>query len=250
MESPYIDLFESNEKNQLLKSLSSSNFGSTYIYNLMNLKRINIKTARTPNKSYQNFNFKISSRNKNGLSQEYLYFSNVKNKKVRNIYETILKNSCREKEPRMIHLKNLFRVKKKNYFIKYNDDKNNIGIIIANDNNKKKSRTSNNLPFINKSSSQKIFKLNNNNNSINNSEMLNDIENKNTYKNTKKISSLFFKNSLESNKNKNKRYKLLDRPHSIKDNRNIKLGKSKFRDYLISFEKDVDKEKNSIVLKK
>ena len=113
MESPYIDLFESNEKNRLLKSLSSNNFGSTYIYNLMNLKRINIKTARTPNKSYQNFNFKISSRNKNGLSQEYLYFSNVKNKKVRNIYETILKNSCREKEPRMIHLKNLFRIKRK-----------------------------------------------------------------------------------------------------------------------------------------
>ena len=248
MESPYIDLFESNEKNRLLKSLSSSNFGSTYIYNLMNLKRINIKTARTPNKSYQNFNFKISSRNKNGLSQEYLYFSNVKNKKVRNIYETILKNSCREKEPRMIHLKNLFRVKKKNYFIKYNDDKNNIGIIIANDNNKKKSRTSNNLPFINKSSSQKIIKLNNSNNHSINDEIVNDIENKNNHSNKQKV-SLLFKNSFENNKNPNKRYKLIQKPHSIKDNKNIKIRNSKFKDYLNVFDKDFDKGYNSIDLK-
>ena len=92
------------------------------------------------------------------------------------------------------------------------------------------------MPFINKNSSQKIFKLNNNNNSINSSEIMNDIEKKNTHKNTKKVSSLF-KNSLESNKNKNKRYRLLDRPHSIKDNRKLKL-----RDYLISFDKDVVKE--------
>jgi hypothetical protein len=61
---------------------------------------------------------------------------------------------------------------------------------------------------------------------------MNDIENKNNHRNTKKVFSLFFKNSLEINKNQNKRYKLLDRSHSIKDNRNLKLRKSKFRDYL------------------
>ena len=249
MESPYIDLFETNEKNCLLKSMSSSNFGSTYTYNLMNLKSHYIKSARTPNKSYQNFNFKISSRNNIRLSQEYLYFSNVKNKKIRNIYETILKNSCREKEPKMVHLKNLFRIKKKNYFIKYNDEKNNIGNIIANDNNKKKSRTSHNLPFINKSSSQKMFKMNNNNNnSINNSEIVNDSENKNNHSNKKKV-SLFFKNSLENDKNPNKRYKLLQRPNIFKDNKNLKIINSKFKDYLNFLDKDFDKGYNSFDLK-
>ena len=233
MESPYIDLFESNEKYRLLKSMSSSNFGSAYIYSIINLKRNNIKRAKTPNKTIQFFNPKRSSKNNIASSQEYLYFSDIKNKKVRNIYETILKNSCREKEPRTVHLKNLFRTKKKKILFKYNnDDKINIGNIISNDNIEKKSRTSNNLPFINKSSSQKVFKLNNHNNSINNSEIMNDIENKNNHRNTKKVFSLFFKNSLEINKNQNKRYKLLDRSHSIKDNRNLKLRKSKFRDYL------------------
>ena len=243
MELLYIDLFESNEKYKLLKSMSSSNFSSTSIYNITNLKRSNIKITKTPNKTPQYFSSKSSKINNIGLSQEYIYFDNIKNKKVRKIYETILKNSCREKEPRMMNLKNLFRMKKKKLCLNYNDDKFNIGNIISNENIKKKSRTTRNLPFINKNSSQKMFKLSNNNsNSINNSEIVNDIENKNTYKNTKKVSSLFFKNSLESNKNKNKRYKLLDRPHSIKDNRNLKFRKSKFRDYLISFDKDVDKE--------
>ena len=249
MEPLYIDLLESNEKYKLLKSMSSSNFSSTYIYNITNLKRNNIKSPKNSNKTSQYFISKSSKKNNIGLSQENIYFNNIKNKKVRKMYETILKNSCREKEPRMMNLKNLFRMKKKKLFLNYNEDKFNIGNIISNDNINKKSRTTKDLPFINKSSSQKIFKLNNNNNSINSSEIMNDIEKKNTHKNTKKVSSLF-KNSLESNKNKNKRYRLLDRPHSIKDNRNIKLGKSKFRDYLISFEKDVDKEKNSIVLKK
>ena len=238
MELLYIDLFESNEKYKLLKSMSSSNFSSTYIYNITNLKRNNIKSPKNSNKTSQYFISKSSKKNNIGLSQEYIYFDNIKNKKVRKIYETILKNSCREKEPRMMNLKNLFRMKKKKLCLNYNDDKFNIGNIISNENIKKKSRTTRNLPFINKNSSQKMFKLSNNNsNSINNSEIVNDIENKNTYKNTKKVSSLFFKNSLESNKNKNKRYKLLDRPHSIKDNRKLKL-----RDYLISFDKDVDKE--------
>jgi hypothetical protein len=237
MEPLYIDLLESNEKYKLLKSMSSSNFSSNYIYNITNLKRGNKKSTKTPSKTSQYFISKSSKINNIGLSQENIYFNNIKNKKVRKMYETILKNSCREKEPRMVNLKNLFRMKTKKLFLNYNDDKFNIGNIISNDNINKKSRTTKDLPFINKSSSQKIFKLNNNNNSINNSEMLNDIENKNTYKNTKKISSLFFKNSLESNKNKNKRYRLLDRPHSIKDNRKLKL-----RDYLISFDKDVVKE--------
>ena len=236
MEPLYIDLLESNEKYKLLKSMSSSNFSSNYIYNITNLKRGNKKSTKTPSKTSQYFISKSSKKNNIGLSQEYIYFDNIKNEKVRKIYETILKNSCREKEPRMMNLKNLFRMKKKKLFLNYNEDKFNIGNIISNDKIEKKSRTSRNLPFINKNSSQKIFKLNNNNNSINSSEIMNDIEKKNTHKNTKKVSSLF-KNSLESNKNKNKRYRLLDRPHSIKDNRKLKL-----RDYLISFDKDVVKE--------
>jgi hypothetical protein len=233
MEPLYIDLLESNEKYKLLKSMSSSNFSSNYIYNITNLKRGNKKSTKTPSKTSQYFISKSSKINNIGLSQENIYFNNIKNKKVRKMYETILKNSCREKEPRTVHLKNLFRTKKKKILFKYNnDDKINIGNIISNDNIEKKSRTSNNLPFINKSSSQKVFKLNNHNNSINNSEIMNDIENKNNHRNTKKVFSLFFKNSLEINKNQNKRYKLLDRSHSIKDNRNLKLRKSKFRDYL------------------
>jgi len=252
MESPYIDLFEPNEndKNRLLKSMSSSNFGSTYAYNLINRKINNIKSAKTPNKYYHNFNLKSSSKNGIGLSQEFIYFSNVKNKKVRNIYETILKNSCREKEPRMIHLKNLFRAKKKKSFYIKNDDKNNLENInfIANGNIKKKSRTSNNLPFIIKSSSLKILKLNNSNtNYINNSEIMHDNENKINHSNKKKT-SLFFKNSLGTNKNPNKRYNSLKRPHSIKENKNVVVRNSKIRDYLNFFDKDFDKGYNSIDL--
>ena len=95
-----------------------------------------------------------------------------------------------------------------------------------------------------------MLKLNNsnNNNSINNSEIMNDIENKRHHRNKKKV-SLFFKNSFESNKNPNKRYKLLERPLSIKDNKNIKLRNSKFREYLNFFDKDCDKGYNSIDLK-
>ena len=81
-----------------------------------------------------------------------------------------------------------------------------------------------------------------------NDEIVNDIENKNNHSNKQKV-SLLFKNSFENNKNPNKRYKLIQKPHSIKDNKNIKIRSSKFKDYLNIYDKDFDKGYNSIDLK-
>lgn len=215
-----IPLAKSKKRNTLIKSISTNGFGTLFSYNL-DILRKQIKSARTRNKTPKN---ELKLTKKLILPDEQLFFSEIKNKKVRNIYEAILRNSCKEKEPKTKHLKNIFRIKKtKNFLLKPN--------INSQINNKdKKSRTSNNLPFV-----QLSHNLNNINSFINHSNINSDFENKNLINiNKAKIPSLFLKKSNENNNNTNSNinqsYKKKILPISFDNNKN-KVKKRKINNF-------------------
>lgn len=231
-------ILKSNHKT-LFKNNSTNNFGSTFLYNLKYLRNDLMKKTITPKKdNINNIRFKSAKKKLLFLPDEQLFFSQIKNKQVRNFYETILKNSCRVKELKTKHLKNIFRIKNSNNVLLKSNQKEaeNIFDLHNNNNKEKKSRTSNNLPFIQ-------FSQNNNNNnySINNIQDNNsnsiDIEIKRSVDNTKKntkatIPSLFLKKSREKNKIRNSSYKIKINPISSNYKNNMNSRNKFFRENL------------------
>lgn len=196
----------------LLKSNSSNGFGTTYLYNIDYLKREHFRRAMSAKKMY-NKDYRLKSvKKKLFIVDEQFFFSQIKNKDVRNFYESVIKNACREKEPKTKHLKNIFRLKKSRNFLLKPNVKNEIESMINTPKSKKerKSRTSNNLPFIHLPKNINNIDLINNNVNVNN-----DIENnKKIYIHINndsikyKIPSIFLKKAKEKSKIKNESFKI------------------------------------------
>ena len=191
-----IQKIKSNGKPTLLRSMSSNNFGTTFSYDFNSIKREKIKSSKYQNKTAQKNNRLKSGKTNLILPDEQIFFSQIKDEKVRNFYESILKHSCREKEPKTKYLKNIFRIKNKRPFLLNLNVKNEIEkVVYSRNNNNKKSRTSNNLPFIQLSQNIKS-PINKNEHS----KILNDIENinnisNNLYNKNKKYSIFLKKNN-------------------------------------------------------
>ena len=237
-------LVKSNKRNSLLKSNSTNSFGTIFIYNLDIIKSKRIH-PRTPNKTPKN-DLKIK---KNlFLPEEQKFFCDIKNKKVRNFYETILRNSCKEKEPKLKHLKNIFRLKNTKINLLKPKMKNEIDIIINLQSNKeKKSRTSNNLPFIQLSQNQNL----NNVNSFYNSNINGDIDSKTIINYNNKIPSLFLKKDKKNtNLNQSNNVNILPISFDYKNKKIIKRKSISFLDELISYDKKGKKKQNSVEYKK
>ena len=194
-----IQRIKSNGKPTLLRSMSSNNFGTTFSYDFNSIKREKIKSSKYQNKTAQKNNRLKSGKTNLILPDEQIFFSQIKDEKVRNFYESILKHSCREKEPKTKYLKNIFRIKNKRPFLLNLNVKNEIEkVVYSRNNNNKKSRTSNNLPFI--QLSQNIKSPINYINKNEHSKILNDIENinnisNNLYNKNKKYSIFLKKNN-------------------------------------------------------
>ena len=239
-----IPLAKSKKRNTLIKSISTNGFGTLFSYNL-DILRKQIKSARTRNKTPKN---ELKLTKKLILPDEQLFFSEIKNKKVRNIYETILRNSCKEKEPKLKHLKNIFRLKNTKTNLLKPKMKNEIDIIINLQSNKeKKSRTSNNLPFIKLSQNQNL----NNVNSFYNSNINGDIDSKTIINYNNKIPSLFLKKDKKNtNLNQSNNINILPISFDYKNKKIIKRRSISFLDELISYDKKRKKQQNSVEYKK
>lgn len=206
------------------KNKSPNNFRKTFSNSFKLLEKEENIRINSPNKRFISNNRIKSGKKQLYLPEEQNIFVKIKNKEVRNFYETILKNSCREKEPKTKNLKNIFRLKNtKNFIIKpivkkvsHSNSSQNI----------KKSRTSNSLPFIQVSQNvNNIYPINNNGFTF-------DIENKNNMDNNKnndnvvyKIPSLFLKNAGQKHKIKNLSHSIEKTPIALflkNKNKNIK----------------------------
>lgn len=231
----------------LIRSMSSKNFGTIFSYSIYNLRKNKIKSANTPNKTFQRYSLMKSNKKDINLSNDSVYFTNIKNLKVRNFYETILKNSCREKEPKTILLKNAFKQNNKRSFL-YKSKKDVNNIFIRNELTEKKSRTTNNLPFIQYSHNLNLKNKNNYNNNCSNNNIFGDIENKNinsiyNIHGRNKANSLLYKDNIEKDKAIIQNFRhILSKKYSIKNKtlklRNDKLifGNNEFKTYkLIDF---------------
>ena len=111
-----IQEMNNNKKLRFSKSRSSNNFGSTFtFFPHNNLVREAITSRPRAQSSIKYSLMKSKSQKKNmvlsGMDTP-LFLGQIKNKKVRNFYETILKSCCKEKEPKERHLKNIFRINK------------------------------------------------------------------------------------------------------------------------------------------
>jgi hypothetical protein len=167
------------------------------------------------------------------------FFGQIKDKNVRNFYETILKSCCREKEPKERHLKNIFRMNKnknqRNSFVLKSKEKDKINNSINNskiENTEKKFRTSSSLPYI-------VLPQNISTISTNNDNEKTNVKNSNN----KKMQSLFSKaaNNNDLNNHKNK-IKL--RPISRSAKKNTIFEKTNlFKTAIICLDKDKEKEK-------
>ena len=231
---------------KFVKSRSVNNFGlSVTSFSNKNLRKEDI-TSKTRVKPFKkNGLIKSKSQKKDMILSDMdnrLFFSHIKNKNVRNFYETVLKSCCKEKEPKERFLKNLFRMNNKKHTLvlkskdkdkdkdKINNSKNNL----INEKTEKKSRTSNSLPYI-------ILSQNNNNNSsaINN-------DNKKTIfnkSNNKKTQSLFYKDANKNDFNKNN--KIIFSPISKSVKKKTIIGRNNLlKSFIISFEKDKEEYKS------
>lgn len=105
----------------LFKNNSSNNFRTTFLYNLECSKSEKMKKITTHNNNTKYNKLKLRNKKLFILPDEQKFFSQIKNQKVRNIYSIILKISCKEKEPKAKHLKNIFRLNNSiNFLIKSN----------------------------------------------------------------------------------------------------------------------------------
>lgn len=229
-----------------LNNKSRNNFGKTFSNSFKLLEKEENIRPYAPNKRFIKNNEIKSDKKQLYLPEEQNIFIKIKNKEVRNFYETILKNSCREKELKTKNLKNIFRIKNtKNLIIKPNGKKelhNNSSQKI------KKSRTSSNLPFIqisqNVNNINNIYPINNNGFTID-IENINNIDNnnKNNDNIVYKIPSLFLKKRNEKNIIKNQSSSIDKSPIALF----LKNSNKSFKNELIYSDK---KDKKSVDLKK
>ena len=239
---------KSNNRFMLLKSNSTNNYGSSlssFFYN--KIRRETISARPRAKSSIKNGMKKSKTQKKNMvLSDTPLFFSEIKNKNVRNFYETVLRNCCKEKEPKERLLKNLFRInnnKKYPLLLKTkNKKKFNKSKSLISENIEKKSKTSNNLPF--------ILISQNNNNTSHITNINNDIE-KTNFKitNNIKIQSLLLKDAKdhETNKQSNK-LKFYPISKNMKKSQSIKKT-NLFKNFIIAEEreKEIKKYNNPII---
>ena len=227
-----------------LNNKSPNKLGKTFSNSFKLLEKEENIRVITPIKGFITNNRIKSGKKQLYLPEEQNIFIKIKNKEVRNFYETILKNSCREKELKTKNLKNIFRIKNtKNLIIKpivKKELQSNSSQTI------KKSRTSNNLPFI------QISQNVNNICPINNNGFTIDIENKNNNMDNNKINdniinkipSLFLKKTIrEKNKIKNKN-------HSIEKSPIVLFLKNRSKSFKNDLIYSDNKIKKSVDLKK
>ena len=236
MEIDEIQSLTSNKRFKLIKSNSSNNYGSSlssFSYN-NNIRR-EIISARPRFKSPLKIGFTRAKSPKNNmiLSNEPTFLNQIKNKNVRNFYETVLKNCCREKEPKQRCLKNIFKINnnhRDSFLLKSKDKKKiNRNKILRCESTEKKSRTSNNLPFIILSQNTNLSNFN----SINNDNEKTNI----------KIHSILYKAAKNlSIKKQNNKIKFF--PISTKRKKSITIEKTNlFQNVLIAQEKNKEDNK-------
>ena len=189
-----ISPLKSNKRFILVRNNSSKSIGSTlssFSYN----KREIMSSRYRPKTPVKGGTLRFKKKEDLILSDRPVYFSNIKNKIVRNFYENVLRSCCKVKEPKERLLKNIFRANNKpTYVLKSKDKNKNNNNNINNLKGEKietKFRTLNNFPFI-------PFIRNSGVNSINNSIINNDNEKTNNIKN-RKVQLLFSKIQKKNN---------------------------------------------------
>ena len=242
MEIDEIQSLTSNKRFKLIKSNSSNNYGSSlssFSYN-NNIRR-EIISARPRFKSPLKIGFTRAKSPKNNmiLSNEPTFLNQIKNKNVRNFYETVLKNCCREKEPKQRCLKNIFKINNNNrdsFLLKSKDKKKiNRNKSLRCESTEKKSRTSNNLPFIILSQNYNLSNFN----SINNDNEKTNIK----ISNKIKIQSILYKAAKNSSmKKQNNKIKFF--PKSTNKKKSITIEKTNlFKNVLTAQEKNKEDNK-------